>query len=177
MKQPGIVAFIVLALGSLGWTYAAGPAAPAAGPQGEAPDTTGAAIWAHLQAEDYQESWALYPGTSELYEGTEPHGMLLTTYVNELAAVALEQGADRLPNGAIVVKENYMPNREMAAVTVMYKRTGYNPDHNDWFFSKHLPDGSLDQAPNGMAMEGRVPGCQACHSAQRENDYLYTGNQ
>lgn len=174
MKTIGIL-ITVLVLAALGWTYGArlGPTAP----YQAAPDTTGAAIWAYLQAEDYQEDWALYPGTDELYEGTEPHGMLLTTYVNELAAAALEEDADRLPDGAIVVKENYTPNAELAAVTVMYKRAGYNPDHNDWFFSKHLPDGSLDQAPNGMALEGRVPGCQACHSAQSEHDYLYTGNQ
>jgi hypothetical protein len=175
MKKLGILTAIVLALAGLGWTFAAGTATAAA-PQNADPDTTGAALWAHLRAEAYQASWALYPGTTALYEGTEPHGMLLTTYVNEIAAAALGRDVDRLPDGAIVVKENYMPNGELAAVTVMYKRAGYNPDHNDWFFSKHLPDGSLDRAPNGMAMEGRVPGCQACHSARRENDYLYTGN-
>ena len=184
MKKIAILTIIV-ALGGLGWAYAAGPDSAAGSPAVDArpagfqaaPDTTGAAIWAHLQAESYQDGWALYPGTSELYEGTEPHGMLLTTYLNGAAAAALERDADRLPDGAIVVKENYTPGGELAAVTVLYTRDGYNPDHHDWFFSKHLPDGSLDRAPNGMAMEGRVPGCQACHSAQRANDYLYTGNQ
>ena len=29
--------------------------------------------------------------------------------------------------------------------------------------------------PNGMAMEGRLPGCQGCHGAQKDNDYLFTG--
>jgi hypothetical protein len=118
------------------------------------PDTTGAAIWAHL------------------------HGMLLTTYVNDVALRAIRGGASEMPAGAIIVKENYMPNRQIAAITTMYKRDGYNSEHNDWFFTKHLPGGDLDKMEmNGMSMpmEGRLPGCQNCHLAKRDNDYLYTG--
>jgi hypothetical protein len=138
------------------------------------PDTTGAAIWGHIQDENYRENWDLWPGMDELYEGNQPHGMLLTTYVNDVALVALNHGETIMPAGAIVIKENYMPNRELAAVTVMYKSAGYNGDYNDWFFSKHLPDGTLDQMPNGMAMECRLPGCQGCHLARKDADYLYT---
>ena len=29
--------------------------------------------------------------------------------------------------------------------------------------------------PNGMDMEGRLPGCQNCHLGVRANDYLFTG--
>jgi hypothetical protein len=108
------------------------------------PDTTGAAIWAHLQ----------------------------------VALNALRNGASRMPDGAIIVKENYMPNRQLAAITSMYKRRGYNSEHNDWFFTRHLPSGDLDKMEmNGMTMpmEGRLPGCQNCHLAKRDNDYLYTG--
>lgn len=173
MWKTGVVAATLLTLGVA--ITQAGPAATAPDAVA-APDTTGAAMWQHLQDEDYRDNWALYPGTTELYEGTEPHGMLLTTYVNEIARRALSGGAARMPDGAVLVKENYMPNRQLAAITVMYKRAGYNGEHNDWFFSKHLPGGELDRAPNGMALEGRVPGCQACHSSMREHDYLFTGN-
>lgn len=142
------------------------------------PDTTGAAIWAHLQEENYRENWSLWPGTEAFYEGTQPHGMLLTTYVNDVALHAIESGASAMPDGAIIVKENYMPNRELGAITTMYKRHGYNGEHHDWFFSKHLPSGDLDKMEmNGMTMpmEGRLPGCQNCHLAKQDNDYLYTG--
>jgi hypothetical protein len=139
------------------------------------PDTTGASVWAHLQAEDYREGWDLWPGKGRLYEGQEPHGMLLTTYLNEVAAGALEQGVGEMPAGAIIVKENYMPDKTLAAVTVMYKVPGYNAVHNDWFFTKHKPSGELETMPNGMAMEGRLPGCQNCHIARKANDYIFTG--
>ncbi len=52
---------------------------------------------------------------------------------------------------------------------------GYNPEVNDWFFTKHLASGVLDQTPGGMAMEGRLPGCTNCHTAMQANDYLFTG--
>ena len=138
-------------------------------------DTTGAAIWAHLQQSDYQNSWTLWPGKGELYTGQEPHGMLLTTYLNDIALQALNSGASTMPPGAIIVKENYMPDRTLAAITTMFKVQGYNPDVNDWFFTKHLPSGELDRAPTGMALEGRLPGCTNCHRAMQANDWVFTG--
>ena len=138
-------------------------------------DTTGAAIWAHLQESDYPSTWTLWPGKGELYTGQQPHGMLLTTYLNDVALQALSSGASSMPPGAIIVKENYMPDSTLVAVTTMFKVQGYNPDVNDWFFTKHLAGGELDQTPDGMALEGRLPGCTNCHRAPQENDYLYTG--
>ena len=140
-----------------------------------AADTTGAAIWAHLQESDYQSTWTLWPDKGELYAGEEPHGMLLTTYLNDVALEALSSGASSMGPGAIVVKENYMPDSTLAAVTTMFKVAGYNPDVNDWFFTKHLANGELDLTPGGMAMEGRLPGCTNCHGAVESNDYLFSG--
>jgi hypothetical protein len=144
---------------------------PASSPTPEAsdlPDTTGAAMLQYLTEQDYQEAWELWPGKGELYEGTEPHGMLLTTYLNQAALEALNDKAGSMPDGAIIVKENYMPDGTYDAMTVMYKVQGYNPDHNDWFFTKIGADGKVQA-------EGQVEGCQACHSTQRDNDYIYTG--
>lgn len=140
------------------------------------PDTTGAAVWAFLGDETYQANWGLWPDKGEFYTGQEPHGMLLTTYLNAMAMDALQGGATEMPAGAVIVKENYMPDSTLAAVTVMVKVPGYNAEHNDWFFSKHLPDGSLDQTPDGMPMEGRLMGCQNCHVARAAHDYLFTGD-
>ena len=140
-----------------------------------APDTTGAAIWTHLQGSSYQTTWQLWPEKGRFYTGQQPHGMLLTTYLNDVAYQALAGGATEMPAGAVIVKENYLPDSTLAAVTTMFKAAGYNADHNDWFFTKHLPSGELDKAPNGMQLEGRLPGCQGCHVVVQANDYLYTG--
>ncbi|MEN8375039.1 MAG: cytochrome P460 family protein [Gemmatimonadota bacterium] len=147
----------------------------AVGAAAAAVDTTAEAVWAYMQESAYAD-WALWPGTGEQYQGGEPHGALLTTYMNDVAAEALEAGAAELPAGAFVVKENFMPDGTLGAVTTMYKTgNNYNPDHNNWWFAKFMPDGTPDQTPDGMAMAGRLGGCQNCHGAAAENDYILTG--
>ncbi|MFQ5679146.1 MAG: cytochrome P460 family protein [Gemmatimonadota bacterium] len=148
---------------------AAAEAEPAAETEAEVaqPDTTAEALWAHLEESDYQGNWSTWPGKGELYEGQEPHGMLLTTYLNPLALDALTNGAGSMPTGAIVVKENYMPDSTFAAATVMYKAAGYDPEHNDWFWMKRNADGTVEA-------QGRVGMCYGCHAGGADNDYLMT---
>lgn len=135
-------------------------------------DTTGAAVWAYLQRTRYQINWRTWPGKGRLHQGQEPHGMLLTVYLNDLAYDALTNKAGRFPPGAIIVKENYAPDSTLAALTTMYKVAGYNPGGGNWFWVKHLPDGSVDM--DGMA-QGRVDMCISCHAARTDNDYIFTG--
>jgi len=131
------------------------------------PDTTSDGIWAHLTAAEYRENWRLWPGKDELYTGVDPHGMLLTTYANDVAFAALSAGSTQLPEGSVVVKENFMPDSTLAAVTTMYRVRGYNPEHQDWFFAKHDPAGVVEVA-------GRDPMCQGCHAGAPGADYLFT---
>ncbi len=133
-------------------------------------DTLAEALWSHLEEEAYRDNWSLWPGTSRLYAGTEPHGMLLTTYANQTAYDALMAGhvAD-LPPGSIIVKENWTPDSTFDAATVMYRVAGYNPDHQDWLFAKFDPQGNPDAF-------GRAPMCQACHQ-NAETGYIYTAVQ
>ena len=140
-------------------------AMPAPAQQMALPDTTAQGVWSYLQDVDY-ESWQLWPGKGELYEGTEPHGMLLTTYLNDTAYEALTTGSGPLPAGSIVIKENYAPDSTLVAVTVMYAAEGYDAEHNDWFWAKYQTDGSVDAA-------GRVESCQTCH-ASGERGFLRT---
>ncbi len=113
------------------------------------------------------KKWATWPGKGEMYEGTEPHGGLLTTYVNKIAlnSIKKKQG---MTNNSIVIKENYAPNKMLMAVTVMYKVKGYNPEGGDWFWVKY------DAKFNTLA-EGKVKGCLDCHGTVKDNDYLFTG--
>jgi hypothetical protein len=136
-------------------------------------DTTAEALWAYLESADYQNTWPMWPGKAPYYEGTQPHGALLTTYANDSAMVGLtamrtEAVTDNLPFGSIIVKENYMPDSTLAAVTVMMKAEMYDPDHHDWFWMKRLADGTVEAS-------GRVQSCIDCHSEAADNwDYLIT---
>ncbi len=89
-----------------------------------------AKLWGSMQDAKYQDNWALWPGKGKLYKGTHPHGALLTTYTNETAANALKAGAKEMPKGSIIIKENYMPDAMLGAITVMEK-TGDGKD--DYF--------------------------------------------
>ncbi len=132
------------------------------------PDQKAAAdLWQMLQEEDYKSAWTLTPGKGELYAGQGPHGMLLTTYLNEQAFNTYESKPGDFPDGSIIVKENYMPDKTLAAITVMVKKQGYDADHNDWFFTKFAPDGTVQAV-------GSPAGCVACHGSVRTNDYVFT---
>lgn len=133
-----------------------------------APEASGVALWKHLKAADYTQRWEMWPGKDSLYTGTEPHGALLTTYVNRpaLRSIVMREGVMQHP--AIIVKENYMPDKKLAALTVMYKVKGYNPEAGDWFWAKYAPDGKVEA-------EGKVAGCINCHAKAKGNDYLFTG--
>lgn len=127
-------------------------------------------LWQQIQGAKYQDNWSLFPGKGKLYKGTEPHGMLLTTYVNKTAEQALTSGAKELPKGSILIKENYMPDKTLAAITVMEK-TGDGKD--DWFWVKYNPDGTIatmEMEKDGMKVNMPVAGgketmCAMCHAA------------
>ena len=116
------------------------------------------------------------------YEGVDPHGKMLETFYT----TATIDGH----TGNLIVKRNYGPEgvdadtvlmdpgKHLGAITVMFQREdGYDPDNQNWFWVKFLPDGSLDKNPKGMALAGMVAkgadvGCIACHS--QVDDYIFT---
>ncbi len=130
------------------------------------PKPTAEAVAAHLKSQRYAQSWKFYPGKQALYTGQVPHGMLLTTYVNDIAFGALSAKAGTMPYGAIIVKENYTPDRKLAAVTVMYKSKDFNPSAGDWFWSKTAADGTVEAS-------GKVAGCIGCHTPSKR-DFVLT---
>ena len=117
------------------------------------------------------------------YKGMAPHGAILETITSEVTV-----GGQK---GKVVVKRNYGGEgvsidsvskdraKFLKAVTVMFKReAGYDKDNNDWFWVKYKADGSLHTDPKGMMLAGRVmkgadKGCIACHSAMKDQDYIF----
>ncbi len=112
-------------------------------------------------------AWDLWPGKGRLYWGTEPHGALLTTFVNNIALHSIKKKKG-MADGSIIVKENYTADKRFVALTVMYKIKGYNPGAGDWFWAKYLPDGKIEAS-------GKVKGCIDCHSKNKDNDFIFTG--
>lgn len=135
----------------------------------EAPTADGKALWSYITEASPYKQYQFWPGKTPLYKGTVPHGALLNLYVNAKALTAVNTKSGAMPNGAILVKENYMPDQMLGAITVMYKVAGYNPESGDWFWAKYSPKGEI------MA-EGKDPMCIECHGMKKANDYLMTAD-
>ena len=131
------------------------------------PMPNGGDLRQHIIGQEPYKKWSVWPGKGKMVKGTEPHGAIITVYVNDIALGSIEAGKG-MSNNSIVLKENYTPAKKLAAVTVMYKVKGYNPDGGDWFWVKYKPDFEIEA-------EGKVGMCLGCHTGAKSNDYLYTG--
>ncbi|MEW6569753.1 MAG: cytochrome P460 family protein [Nitrospirota bacterium] len=115
---------------------------------------------------DPYHRWRLWPGKDKLYKGTEPHGALLKTFVNDEAYWSIKEKKG-MADGSIIAKENYTADKKFVALTVMYKIKGYNPEAGDWFWAKYAPDGKVEAS-------GKVKECISCHGTKKDNDYIMT---
>lgn len=161
MKKFGICLIVFCGL------FVAGASLVLAG-GGSLPKAEGDAVYTYITQTSPYRQWALFPGTKELYTGKHPHGALLTTYVNEVALSGIQTKAGTLADGSIIVKENYMPDKMLGALTVMYRVKGYDAEAGDWFWAKYMANGQVEAA-------GKVGMCSGCHAAVIPNDWVFTG--
>jgi hypothetical protein len=127
-----------------------------------------AELWTIIQTENYRDHWKMWPGKEALYKGSEPHGALLTTYLNSIGYEAVVKKEHELPPGTIIVKENYMPDKTLGAITVMYNLVGFDPEHGNWFWVKYDSDGTpmkMENEGKTMTLAGKVTSCIGCHTA------------
>ncbi|MBE0537810.1 MAG: cytochrome P460 family protein [Phycisphaerae bacterium] len=128
-------------------------------------------LWEKI--EDYT-NWPVPEGFEGWQDGISPHGKYLRYYINDIAK------EDFNKDGAVIVKENYMEESPdaLAAVTIMQKRKGYDPENNDWFYVKYSPDGKVMTDDQGRKIAGAVgkgmdEGCVPCHTTAGGGDYLF----
>jgi hypothetical protein len=129
--------------------------------------------------------WAHEPNVPEgYYVGVEPHGMILRTFMNDVALEDTQGDATSFSDGAIIVKENHMPgdvdlsnlepqdpveafDGNLASLTFMVKVEGFNPDAGDWFWVKTSAEESTFDAV------GAAAGCIECHGQVADQDYVF----
>lgn len=116
------------------------------------------------------------------YTGVHPHGAILDTIEGKLSV----DGKTNI----LIVKRNYGgegvskqavandPAKWLKAVTVMYKRAGFDAETKDWFWVKFSADGKVLKNPKGVALAGKVgkggnAGCIACHKAAPGGDLVF----
>lgn len=133
-----------------------------AGASAKMPGADPAELWEYITEKAPYTSWGFWADHEGLQEGSAPHAPLHKVYVNELGLKSVHAPAS---NGTIVVKENIGTDKELKALTVMYKIKGYNPEAGDWFWVKYDPKGNV-------AKSGKPKGCISCHSSADDNDYI-----
>ncbi|MBN1200535.1 MAG: cytochrome P460 family protein, partial [Anaerolineae bacterium] len=150
---------------------------PVTAQEPELPEADGAAVLDYILNQNPYTEWGSWPPDrwtdfGGLVPGGPPHGNTVRIFVNDIAleAAAAEEFDGLLPPGSIVVKENYNGSvddpGDLAALTIMYKVAGYNPDANDWFWVKAAGDGSAIDA------EGAPEDCTGCHGQAGNADYM-----
>ena len=125
-------------------------------------------LYEYLTKQKPYTSWEMWPGKGKMYKGSQPHGVFLTTYLNDTALFGIKAKNGAMPDSAIIAKENYGADKKFIALSVMYKIKGYNPAAADWFWAKY--DGS-----GKVLASGKAEACIRCHEMSKDNDYVYSG--
>lgn len=136
-------------------------------------------LWAALEEVDLAGPSAIQ---SHAYAGEQPHGAFLQYFERELRVgnqtqPVILQRHYRAPDITRHRVAQY-PRRHLAGSTVMYRRPGYAPAHQDWFWAQYTADGALRRDPGGQTQAGRVggdldTGCIACHRDAPGGDYVF----
>jgi hypothetical protein len=136
-------------------------------------------LWEKIQRENYRQNWRMWPDKEAFYPGMEPHGVLLITYVNNEAYDAITNKRGQMPNGSIIIKENYTEDRRLITITIMQKIKDFNSDENDWYWARFSPGGmviTMEEYGQTIKLAGKIDDCISCHSERSNNDYIFTGS-
>jgi hypothetical protein len=129
-------------------------------------------LWSWAQRVGYRQWKGADGKTVDFQKGESPHGALIKTY----ASVKASQDLKNLPNGSVIVKENYSPDKKLMAITIMHRSKGYDPQHGDWYYAKFMPNGKIARTPpemKNMPIAGKFMKCIECHSGADGNDFAF----
>lgn len=134
-------------------------------------------FWKYLQSVFYR-NWAPGPGQGDgAYPGKNPHGDFLKLYLNRVAAA----NPKTLPYGSILIKENYAKDKKtLLSTTVMYRTKGFDPQHNDWYWVKYNPNGTVARIPpakGNLPIAGRFKSCIDCHTSAKGKDFVFANDR
>jgi hypothetical protein len=116
--------------------------------------------------------WPTFPENTTLKQ-SQSHGpgAWVIAYHNDALTQAMTSGTLPLPDGALIVKENYMNQSDPApmALTTMAKQNGA------WYWIESTPAGQVIDDSSGTPYEGpNVSLCTGCHTQRQSNDWIFT---
>jgi len=99
-----------------------------------------------------------------------PHmSLFATVYVNEIGRQAMmTNGRPAFPVGSVIVRESTSLQIGVVDLVVMIKRAkDFSPASGDWEFIL------TDDKATRIQLREKTGSCQACHAAQKENDFVF----
>lgn len=130
---------------------------------GEMPAGEASKVWEYITNDLNYKKWNFWPDHKGFQKGRAPHGKLHRIFVNNRGLISK---STPVKYGTIIVKENFSLEKELKAITIMYKIKGFNPASGDWFWAKYSPNGNV-------LISGKPSGCIACHGAVKRKDYIF----
>jgi len=115
------------------------------------------------------QSWSKFPENQSLKPSPTHKNMQVISYYNDAVGGSMTSGSLPLPDGALIVKENWAKADDPGpmALTIMHKQGG------DWYWCQVTPDGQVF-VEDGNALEGKnVAMCTNCHKSAA-NDAVLT---
>jgi hypothetical protein len=104
------------------------------------------------------------------------HGGNAKIYANPTAM----QDPSSPRQGSIFVIDDYAEDgKTRNNVSIMYRAKGTNPEHNDWYWLRYLPNGSIagtDDTPGAKAIAGKVKNCIDCHDEAGGKDLVFSND-
>ena len=120
--------------------------------------------------------WATVP-ISKVEHAEKGHGANPKIYANPTAM----QDLSAPPQGSIFVIDDYADDgKTRNNVSIMYRAKGSDPEHNDWYWLRYLPDGSIartDDTPGAKPIAGKVKSCIECHDKAGGKDWVFSNDQ
>ncbi len=110
-------------------------------------------------------------------ENDKAHGSNPMIYANLTAML----NPSSPPFGSIFVVDDYADDgKTRSSVSIMYRAKGTDPEHNDWYWLRYLPNGSIartDSAPGAKPIAGKVKSCIECHEKAGGKDLVFSNDQ
>ena len=105
------------------------------------------------------------------------HGSNPRIYANPTAV----QNLSSPPQGSIFVIDDYAEDgKTRNNVSIMYRAKGTDPEHNDWYWLRYLPNGSIARAGSTQGarpIAGKVTSCIECHEKAGGKDLVFSNGQ
>jgi hypothetical protein len=135
-------------------------------------------LWRYMVREKSPYTrWPSLPGKAGPRKAESPHGPIVRTYANAVAA-ADPKG---LPYGSILVLEDFAADQKTrTGINILYRVKGYDPRNGDWYWMKYLENGTVVRTPadqGGKPVAGRVVACIDCHRKAGGNDFVVSNDE